>query len=106
LPNSNSFTGAAVRKPSGSKSTKRKYLYVLGTETPLHFLNGGRKLNSVLSRNPKLLNDLQTRHGEKFKKVSEYYQAHRDLVAIEDVSAWVPELVSESAEIEDEDGTA
>jgi hypothetical protein len=85
-----------------SKSRKRKYLYVLGTETPLHFLNGGRALNSVLSRNVKLLNDLQTRHGSKFKKVCDYYLAHRHMVAIEDVSGWVPELIAESAEIEEQ----
>jgi hypothetical protein len=85
---------------SGSK--KRKYLYVLGTETPLHFLNGGRALSSVLSRNVKLLNDLQARHGSKYKKVCDYYLAHRHLVAIEDVSAWVPELIAESAEVEAE----
>src|SRR5437867_4505066 len=30
---------------------KRKYLYVLGTEHPLKFFNGGRSLSSVLSRN-------------------------------------------------------
>lgn len=87
-----------------SKSKKRKYLYVLGTEYPLHFLNGGRKLNSVLSRNVKLLNDLQTRHGDRFKKVREYYLANRHLVRIEDVSDWVLELVSESAEIDEEEG--
>jgi hypothetical protein len=85
-----------------STSPKRKYLYVLGTETPLRFLNGGRKLDSVLSRNVTLLDDLQARHGSKFKKVCDYYLAHRHLVAIEDVSPWVPELVAESAEIEDE----
>src|SRR5947207_13218957 len=77
-------------------------LYVLGTETPLHFLNGGRALSSVRSRNVKLFNDLQRRHGSKYKRVSDYYVAHRHLVAIEDVSHWVPELVTESAEIEEE----
>jgi hypothetical protein len=85
-----------------STSRKRKYLYVLGTHTPLRFLNGGRKLDSVLSRNVKLLNDLQTQHGTKYKKVCEYYLAHRHLVVIEDVSPWLPELVAESAEIEEE----
>jgi hypothetical protein len=75
---------------------------VLGIQTLLRFLNGGRKLDSVLSRNVKLLNDLQARHGSKYKKVCDYYLAHRHLVAIEDVSPWVPELVAESAEIEEE----
>ncbi len=64
-----------------STSKKRKYLYVLGTKTPLHFLNGGRKLESVLSRNVKLLNDLQARHGDKYKKVCDYFMAHRHLAS-------------------------
>jgi HAMP domain-containing protein len=85
-----------------SPTPKRKYLYVLGTEMPLRFLNGGRKLDSVLSRNVKLPNDLRARHGSTYQKVREYYSAHRHLVAIEDVSRWVPELVAESAEIDEE----
>jgi len=85
-----------------SPSRKRKHLYLLGTEAPLHFLNGGRALSSVLSRNVKLLNDLQSRHGSRYKKVCDYFLAHRHLVAIEDVSHWVPELVTGSAEIEEE----
>jgi hypothetical protein len=82
-------------------SKKRKYLYVLGTKIPLHFLNGGRNLESVLSRNVKLLNDLRSRHGDKYKKVCDYYLTHRHLVAIEDVARWVPGLVAESPEIEE-----
>jgi hypothetical protein len=84
-----------------STSKKRKYLYVLGAKIPLHFLNGGRNLESVLSRNVKLLNDLRSRHGDKYKKVCDYYLAHRHLVAIEDVARWVPGLVAESPEIEE-----
>ena len=53
----------------------------------------------------KLFNDLQARHGNKFVKVHDYYVAHRDSVTIENVSSWLPELVSESAEIEEEDST-
>ncbi len=81
---------------------KRKHLYVLGAKTPLRFLKGGRALSSVLSRNVKLLNDLQARHGSTYQKVRDYYLAHQHLVVIEDVSPWVPELVVESAEIEEE----
>ena len=33
-----------------NETIKRKYLYVLGAKFPLHFLNGGRKLNSVLTQ--------------------------------------------------------
>jgi hypothetical protein len=89
-----------------STNPKRKYLYAFGIETPLRFLNGGRKLDSVLSRNVKLLNDLQARHGNKYKTVCEYYTAHRHLVALEDVKPWVPELIAESADIEEEGALA
>lgn len=83
--------------------TKRKYLYVLGTEHPLRFFNGGRSLDSVLSRNVKLLNDLHARHGDRYKKVSDYYLEHRDKVAVEDVSAWLPQLIAETPEVEDDE---
>jgi hypothetical protein len=51
---------------SESKSNKRKYLYLLGTEIPLRFLNGGRKLASVLKQ--KLLDELRARHGRKIRE--------------------------------------
>jgi hypothetical protein len=89
-----------------NETRKRKYLYVLGTEFPLHFLNGGRQLDSVLSRNVNLLNDFRARHGSRYAKVCDYYFAHRDLVSIEDVSLWVPELVAESAEIDEQSESA
>jgi hypothetical protein len=85
---------------SESTSPKLKYLYVLGTEHPLKFLNGGRALSSVLSRNDKILKQFQAAHGEKFDTVRDYFFAHKDRVKIEDVSAWVPELISESGEEE------
>ena len=36
-------------------TSRKKCLYVLGTEVPLHFLNGRRALTSVLSRRPPML---------------------------------------------------
>lgn len=56
----------------------------------------------IAQRPPDKINDLQTRHGSKFKKVCDYYLAHRNLVVIDDVSNWVPELVTENAEIDEE----
>ena len=85
---------------SESPSPKRKYLYVLGTKHPLKFFNGGRALSSVLSRNHKLLKQFEGAHGEKFETVRDYFLAHKNLVEIEDVSGWVPELISDSDEEE------
>jgi len=84
-----------------SQSPKRKYLYVLGVERPLRFLNGGRSLDSVLSHNVKLMNHLQITHGDKFKKVRDYYLLHQHLVTISDVSPWVSQLISETLEPEE-----
>src|SRR5712664_1592765 len=54
-------------------STKHKYLYVLDTEHPLRFFNGGRALSSVLSRNVKLREDFQARYGDRYRTVRDYY---------------------------------
>jgi len=82
-------------------SPKRKYLYVLGTEYPIRFFNSGRSLDSVLSRNVKLSNDFRAKHGSRYDRVSDYYSDHRHQVAIEDVSAWLPQLLAEVPEVED-----
>jgi hypothetical protein len=81
---------------SESPSTKRKHLYVLGTKKPLKFLNGGRALStSVLSSDVRLLEQFQTKYGDRFPSVRDYFLPHQDRVKIEDVSAWVPELISD-----------
>ena len=64
---SSSFTGEVVRNLirqnsvfkdffllAESEIAKAKYLYVLGTEHPLKFLNGGRALTSVLSKDERI----------------------------------------------------
>jgi hypothetical protein len=83
-----------------SESAKRKYLYVLGTEYPLKFLNGGRALKSVLSRNDTIRKAFYEHFGERFAKVRDYYELYREKVLIQDVSSWLPELASD--EVADE----
>jgi hypothetical protein len=86
---------------SESPSPKRKYLYVLETKHPLKFFNGKRALStSVLSRNDRLLKQFQAKYGEQFETVRDYFLLHRDRVKIEDVSAWVPELIGDAPEDE------
>ncbi len=87
-----------------SESSKRKYLYVLGTEHPLRFMNGGRALDSVLSKNISLNARFRNKFENRYQKVREYYTDYKDEVAIEDVSRWLPELISETVE-QDEIGT-
>ncbi len=73
-------------------TSKRKYLYVLGTQHVRKFLQGGRALTSVLSRNDRLKNVYFERFGDQFRTVGEYYAVHHDKVQIEDVTPWFPEL--------------
>ena len=76
-------------------TSKRKYLYVLGTQHVWKFLRGGRALTSVLSRNNKLRDLFFERFGKQFQTVGEYYGVHHRLVEIEDVSPWLSALVEE-----------
>ena len=77
------------------RTSKRKCLYVLGTQHVRTLLRGGRALTSVLSRNNKLRALYFERFGERFRTVGEYYSVHSHLVEIEDVSPWLSELVED-----------
>lgn len=75
-----------------SPSTKRKYLYLLGTAHALKFLHGGRSIRSVLSRHDKMQKLFFSRFGDRYTKVRDYYEAQQGAVAIVDVSDWLNEL--------------
>jgi hypothetical protein len=77
-----------------SESEKRKFLYVLGTEHPLKFLNGGRALSSVLSRHEKLKEMFGARYGTSLTTVRDYYAIRREAVVIQDVSPYLSPLLS------------
>jgi hypothetical protein len=77
---------------------KRKYLYVLGTDHVLKFLNGGRALSSVMSHNKKLSESFAEKFGSRYVRVREYYQDHSADVSIEDVTRLVPQLSQLEAE--------
>lgn len=55
-----------------AKTSKERYLYVIGSTYPLKFFTGGRALSSVMSRNNKLWTDFQKQYGSRFSKVYEY----------------------------------
>lgn len=85
---------------SENPTPKRKFLYVLGTEHPLKFFNGGRALKSVLSKDERVRNLFSTQFGESLKTVREFYQSRKTLVEIVDVSAYLgPLLGLDEAEI-------
>lgn len=71
------------------KTHKKKYLYVVGTEYPLKFFNGGRALTSVLSRYPKTLAHIHEKYGESITRVRDYYGMKKNDVAICDVTPYI-----------------
>tara|TARA_R110002072_G_scaffold25969_8_gene86486 strand:- start:795 stop:1061 length:267 start_codon:yes stop_codon:yes gene_type:complete len=74
---------------------KKKNLYLLGTHYALKFLQGGRALTSVLSRNDKLCQMFFERFGDQFRTVGDYYAVHGSEFQIKDVSSWLSELAEE-----------
>ncbi len=77
---------------------KRKYLYVLGTDYPLKFLNGRRAIGSVLDKYATLLTRFTATHGNRYETVQDYYQARGTQVTLQDVSSWVSSLVVEGVD--------
>ena len=80
------------------ESPKQKCLYVLGTEHAEKFLNGGRALSSVLSRNEKVRKTFTEKFGNQYLTVRDYYLPRKGMVVIQDVSTYVPELVAAAVE--------
>jgi len=72
------------------QTDKAKYLYVLGKEIPIKFLNGGRAVSSVFSKNIKLWEDFQEKYERKFVVVREYYFFRRKAIHIVDLCKKVP----------------
>ncbi|HEX8696983.1 MAG TPA: hypothetical protein VF746_31485 [Longimicrobium sp.] len=70
---------------------KRKYIYVLETERPLKFLNGGRALRSVLKDAP-LAATFREKYGDRYERVRDYFQPRRESVTIQDISGLLPGL--------------
>ena len=79
-------------------SRKEKYLYVLGTAHAEKFLNGGRALSSVLTRNEALRRKFTEKFGIQYRTVRDYYLPRKGRVVIQDVSSFVPELVAAAVE--------
>lgn len=77
---------------------KRKCLYVLETEHPLRFLNGGRALASVL-KDARLAADFRAKYGNQYRTVREYFRPRQEVVAVQDVSNWLPGLVGVAADV-------
>jgi hypothetical protein len=77
---------------ASTSTSKRRVLYVVGSATPLRFLNNQRALTSVLSKNAAVEARFRKLHGHQFTTVREYYKSVRDLVEIVDLAEVVPAL--------------
>jgi hypothetical protein len=80
------------------RTEKQKFLFVLGTEHPLKFLNGGRALSSILSHGVKLQKDFLAKYGEQYRTVRDYYLPRKEMVLIQDVCPFLPDLLDALAE--------
>lgn len=77
---------------ASNTTSKRRVLYVVGAARPLHFLEHGRALTSVLSKDAATALRFREMHGDRFRTVREYYATVRDLVEIADLAGLVPGL--------------
>ena len=75
---------------------KKKYLYVVGTEYPLKFFNSGRKIVSILSRNPKALSLISEKYGQQVMTVRDYYELKKNDVIVCDISPHIGRLQKEN----------
>lgn len=74
------------------ESTRRRFLYLLGTDKALRFLRGNRSLRSVLSKNRKINDQFIARYDNEFTVVSDYYKAKRDQVELVDLQKLIPSI--------------
>jgi len=73
-----------------SNTAKQRNLYLLEVERPQRFLEGGRSLTSVLSRDDKLRGDFRTLYGDRFTRVRDYYKYRQGRVLLIDLRPLVP----------------
>jgi hypothetical protein len=81
---------------------KRKYLYVLDTAQPLKFFNAKRAISSVLSKNEAVRDLFHARFSKQYERVHEFFLEHGHKVKIEDVSRYVPELIADTSDLEED----
>ncbi len=71
------------------ETNKKKYLYVVDTHYPLKFLNGGRAMTSILSKQPVILANINEKYGDKVVVARDYYEIHKNNVQVVDVSPYI-----------------
>jgi hypothetical protein len=79
-------------------TAKRRYMYVVGQARPMHFLEHGRALTSVLSKDAATAARFRAMYGDRFQTVREYFATVRHLVEIVDLADIVPGLGPDALE--------
>jgi len=69
---------------------KKKFLYVVEKEHPLKFLLGSRAIDSVFSRNVKLLDQFREKYQGQISVVSEYFALKHKDIEIVDLAEILP----------------
>lgn len=77
------------------ETSKRKFIYLLGTDHALSFLHGRSSLRTVL-REHALQRQFFEKYGDQYSVVRDYYLPRAQSVSLVDVSPYVPNLVSEN----------
>jgi hypothetical protein len=73
---------------------KKRELYLLGLEIAERFFNGGRSVESVLSRDRSFENQFRLNYGSKYQFVREFYKDTRDKVKLIDINIIHPDLAA------------
>ena len=71
---------------------------MLGTLHPLKFLQGGRAIDSVVSKDPRIREMFYERYPAGVERVRDYYRLRASDVTVVDVSPWLPELTDVGAD--------
>jgi len=71
-------------------SGKKRQLFLTGTERALSFLSGGRALSSVLSKDQATKSRFESKYGQQFRVVGEFYRKHENGVEIIDLKEIIP----------------
>ncbi len=84
-----------------AETPKVRYLYLLGLDHPLRFLNGRRSLSSILTKDQSLREKFQAFYGHRFSVVRDYYFYRRDRVQLRDLTDLVPAFAMRRAAVEE-----
>ena len=71
-------------------SKKKRQLLLTGTKEAVNFLQGGRALSSVLSKDHATRTRFEARYGNQYQTVGQFYKKHQTEVEIVDLRRLVP----------------